>query len=101
MSKFPKPDGEARPDRVAGKNTECGSLIRFKLLGSPDHTHSKECTFYNLEIELNYSHNHSVLSSDALRYQTVTEDTKTQFIDFFASGHRTENKEEEKSSFFE
>ena len=76
---------------VPGKNTECPALLKFSLSGSHLHgSRSKKLSLtrqnkdkYPLEVTLEFNHNHSINSADALRYRPVSDDVKIKFIELF------------------
>ena len=77
---------------VPGKDTGCPAKIKFILSGSNIHSSNryklsltrKYKEEYPLEITLDFEHNHSINSADALRYRPVSENCKSKFFELFS-----------------
>ena len=80
---------------VPGKNTECPALLKLTLSGSHLHTSRRYKLSliqqtkdkYPLEIALDFIHDHSINSADALRYRPVSEEVKGKFIELFSEDY--------------
>ena len=85
---------------VPGKNAGCPAKLKFTLSGSTLHTSNRyklsitrKCKEeYPLEIILDFDHNHSINSADALRYRPVSENCKIIFLELFSEDY-TPSKE--------
>lgn len=84
---FDKVKNQIRPDRSAGKNTECPSLINFKLTDAIPHEHSENCEIFSLEITILWSHNHNIEAASAYKFLNVSEESKLEFQKLFDEGH--------------
>ena len=84
--KYVNEDGEPLADKEKGKNTECPSYIKFKLAKVDDHEHDKTCQKFALKIELNYDHNHDILSGHSFKFHSVRPSTKANLIELFKQG---------------
>ena len=81
---------------MPGKNIGCPAKLKFTLSGSTLHT-SNRCKLsitrkckeeYPLEILLDFDHNHSISSADALlRYRPVSENCKIKFLELFSEDY--------------
>ena len=89
------PGGQPGAERVPHKNTECPAVLNFTLSGSQLHTsHHKKLSLtrrlkdtYPLEITLQFVHNHSINSGDALRYRPVSDEVKQIFLGLLADDY--------------
>ena len=76
---------------VSSKNTGCSAKLKFTLSGSTLHTSNRyklsitrKCKEeYPLEIILDFDHNHSINSADALRYNLSQKIAKLNFLNYF------------------
>ena len=84
--KYVNEDGEPLADQEKGKNTECPAFIKFQLAKVEDHEHDQNCKKFALKIELNYDHNHDVLSGHSFRFHSVRPSTKETLIQLFKQG---------------
>ena len=94
----PHHSGPARQsgcEKNPGKNTCCPSKLYFSLSGDRLHTSNRyklsltkqNKSNYPLEIKLNYVHNHSIISVDAMRYRPISEECKDVFTTLFKENH--------------
>ena len=74
-------------DKTVGKQTNCPADIKFKLKRTDDHEHDDNCLFFPLELTMNYTHNHSIESANAVKFHEVTDDTKNRFKELFENAH--------------
>ena len=75
-------------DRSQGKNTECPSFLKFKVLKCNQHEHSDTgCDKFSTEVQIQYNHNHGIECSTAYKYFPVSEETKSVFTQLFKSGY--------------
>ena len=81
-----------------GKNTDCEAIYTFSLSGSKLHTSrgerkntfattKEEVEKYPLLVKLNYTHNHSIHSANAMKYGNVSEETLSHFTKLFEQDH--------------
>ena len=85
----PGPGRQPRAERQAGKDTQCPAKLSFSLSGEKLHISKKSSTIrqhlseYPLEVKLDYHHNHSINSANALKYRPISEQCKSEFIALF------------------
>ena len=80
---------------MLGKNTGCPAKLKITLSGSTLHTSNryklsitrKWKEEYPLVIILDFDHNHSINSVDALRYRPVSENCKIKFLELFSEDY--------------
>ena len=84
--KYVNDDGEPLADQERGKNTDCPAYFKFQLSKVEDHEHDANCTKFCLKIELNYDHNHTILSGHSFKYHAVRPSTKEALIELFKQG---------------
>ena len=88
-----QPGAELQP----GKNTICPANLTFSLSAAKQNApknrslqrrneHERR-TKYPLELTLDFTHNHSINSANALRFRPVSEETKKRFIELFEEEH--------------
>ena len=74
-------------DKIRGKQTNCPAVIHFKLKKTPVHVHDQECSLFPFEIKIEFVHNHSIESANAVKYHEVRKETKNKFFELFGEGH--------------
>ena len=85
------PGRQPGDEKVPGKNTDCPANLKFKLAGEALYGSTKmrkteqrdDVRKYRLGFELEFTHNHSIKSADALRYRNVSSDVKDTFLRLF------------------
>ena len=85
--KYINDDGEPLADREKGKNTQCPAFLKFQLAKVEEHEHDDDtCAKFCLKIELNYDHNHHIVSGHSFKFHSVRPSTKETIIELFKQG---------------
>lgn len=74
-------------DLTKGKQTNCPAGLTFKLKKTPEHSHDQTCCLFPFEITIEFVHNHSIESANAVKYHDVKKETKNKFLELFDEGH--------------
>ena len=85
--------------KIPGKDTCCPAKLQFSLSGERLHTSDRyrlsitkqNKTNYPLELKLDYLHNHSINSADAMRYHPVSKECQDEFTALFKEDHTPSN----------
>ena len=75
------------PPLTVGKQTNCPASINFRLKKTNDHIHNENCTLTPFELSISHIHNHSVESSNAVKYHNVGQEAMDKFLELFAAAH--------------
>ena len=88
------PGRKTGEDRVPGKQTLCEAKLSFQLAGnklyqskSSSSDKCLEALKFPMLLKMSYVHNHSINSSDALRYRPIGENAKEKLKQLFLDGH--------------
>ena len=73
--------------QIKGKQTNCPAGISFKLKKTPEHNHDRNCSLFPCEMSIEFIHNHSIESANAVKFHIVSNDTKKNFFELFEAGH--------------
>ena len=95
-------EGNQEVNACLVNNTGCPAKLKFTVSGSTLHTSNRyklsitrKCKKDSpLEIILDFDHNHSNNSADALRYRPVSENCKIIFIELFSEDYTPKNIED-------
>ena len=99
-----KQSGDAAEEEVprqktAGKDTDCPAGVKFKLKKTKEHVHNEDCSLFPLEVTLIYTHNHSIASANAVKFNDVSEETKRIFLELFQNDHSASSAYEEYKNY--
>ena len=59
----------------------------------------EDCSLFPLEVTLIYTHNHSIASANAVKFNDVSEETKRIFLELFQNDHSASSAYEEYKNY--
>ena len=93
-------DAEVISDtKTHGKQTKCPAGLYFKLKKTEEHDHDENCSLFPCEITIDFVHNHSIESANAVKFHDVSLQTKERFLELFAEGHSASSAYQDYKNF--